>query len=63
MKCALCGYVFDEKNTKASCKGCIVAGGCNLIKCPNCGYETPKEPKWLKRIFKRRSKNGDNRKS
>ena len=30
--------------------------GCRLIKCPNCGYEMPPEPKWLKKILERRNR-------
>jgi hypothetical protein len=56
IKCALCGYMFDEKNGKASCKGCFMSGGCGLLRCPNCGYETPREPAWFKKILKRRNK-------
>jgi hypothetical protein len=32
--------------------------GCRLIKCPNCGYEMPPEPKWLKKILERRNRDG-----
>lgn len=58
MKCALCGYKFDEKDADLSCSGCLMAKGCKLVKCPNCGYETPPEPRWLKRLLERRKKDG-----
>jgi len=51
--CALCGTAFDLADASSSCKGCVLATGCDLIRCPNCGYETPKEPRWLKKIFKK----------
>jgi hypothetical protein len=60
MKCAFCGYEFDEEQAESSCKGCFMAKGCKLIKCPNCSYETPPEPKFLKRLLKRRSKDEAN---
>jgi len=50
MKCALCGLDFDEKDAKRACSGCIMAKSCNLIKCPNCGYESPVESKLIKKI-------------
>ncbi len=49
MKCSLCGYEFKEE--EAGCEGCPLSFGCNLIKCPNCSYEFPKDSKiikWLK---------------
>lgn len=63
MKCALCGYIFDEKDSRTSCKGCPMASGCKLIRCPNCNYETPPQPKWLEKILKGRNKDGIDRKS
>ena len=48
MRCAFCNYEFDEMLTQGSCAGCSKFGGCNMIKCPRCGYEVPPEPKWLK---------------
>lgn len=56
MKCALCGYVFDETKSESLCRGCPIAKGCKLVRCPNCGYETPPEDKWLKDMVKRRRK-------
>jgi len=60
MKCALCGYKFDEEKVYSSCKGCFMAKGCELIKCPRCGYEIAPEPKWLKKILERKNRNGIN---
>ena len=58
MKCSLCGYQFDEESSEAACKGCPLAGACHMVRCPNCGYEMPVEPKLVK-AFKawRRRKN------
>lgn len=61
MKCAFCGYEFSENDAAASCKGCSMTKGCKLLKCPRCGYETPPEPKWLKKLLKRSETNGTNR--
>lgn len=41
MKCTLCGYQFDVKEKNMVCSGCILASGCQLIRCPHCGYEWP----------------------
>ncbi len=52
MKCALCGYVFDEGDT-SRCTQCPFNQGCRIICCPNCGYEMPPETRmvqWLKRL-------------
>ena len=56
MKCALCGLEFDEKEGQRACTGCIMAKSCNLIKCPNCGYESPIESKLIKKIREWRKK-------
>jgi hypothetical protein len=42
VKCALCGYEFDS--TALSChSSCPLAAGCNIVCCPNCGYQTVDE--------------------
>jgi len=56
MKCSLCGHEFDQAQGQAACKSCPMTKGCKLIRCPNCGFETPAVPKWLKRLA------GENRK-
>ncbi|MEI7641080.1 MAG: hypothetical protein WCJ46_06195 [bacterium] len=47
MKCVLCGYEFNEAKAKTACEGCPLGEKCGLVKCPNCGYESPKTPQWL----------------
>ncbi len=54
MKCSLCGFNFNEEKAEAGCAGCGLIKKCGLIKCPNCGFETPVEPKWLKNRRKRK---------
>jgi len=50
MKCAFCGLVFDKEASQACCRGCPMSGGgCRMVRCPNCGYETPVAPE-MKRI-------------
>lgn len=50
MKCPLCGLEFDENDAERACSGCIIAKSCNLVKCPNCGYESPTESRLIKKI-------------
>jgi hypothetical protein len=53
MKCALCGFEYGENDTIKACSKCPMSRGkCKLQKCPNCGYETPAEPKLIKFIKK-----------
>ncbi len=56
MRCSLCGLEFDEKQAQRACRGCIIAKSCNLVKCPNCGYESPLESKLVKKIKEWRDK-------
>ena len=50
MKCPLCGNEFREEEGKATCKGCPLGGACHMLRCPNCNYEIPEEPKLIKAI-------------
>ena len=52
MKCSLCGHEFEEKQAQTACANCPMMKGCHLIKCPNCGFETPPTPSWLKFLEK-----------
>lgn len=52
-RCGYCGYKFSETEAVPACRGCPLAGGCRLVRCPRCGYEMPPEPKlltWLRRL-------------
>jgi transposase len=56
MKCSFCQRQFDPEAATAACGHCPSSGGCHLIKCPHCGYESPREPKsalWLRKFFNR----------
>jgi hypothetical protein len=44
MKCALCGYDFDEQEQLCHVS-CPLADGCAIICCPNCGYQVVDESK------------------
>lgn len=50
MKCSFCGFAIDEQNTQRGCNGCPLKGNCHNLKCPNCGFEMPEEPSWLKKL-------------
>jgi rubredoxin len=50
MRCSLCGFIFNEKEAESGCKGCGLVKSCELVKCPNCGFEMTPEPKWAKKI-------------
>ncbi len=59
MKCSLCGYQFNEDESVMSCGGCSFVKGCNMVRCPNCGFEVPAESKVVKILKKlRRDKFG-----
>ena len=60
MKCTLCGSEFDEVKAHATCQGCGFVKGCELVKCPCCGFENAPVPRWAKKLFwkKKRKKNG-----
>jgi len=51
--CQLCGFQFAPEQN--ACGGCAMHSGCGLIKCPNCGTETPHVNRgiagWLRRLL------------
>lgn len=62
MKCALCGFEYNKDDAIKACSGCPISRGkCKFYKCPNCGYETPIEPKLVKFMKKlgRKTENDD----
>ncbi len=50
MTCAYCHTVFDEKTSRLACSACVVSEGCRRLRCPECGYEMPEEPAFVKRL-------------
>ena len=59
MICSFCGRKFDEKSATKQCGRCAIRLECGKVKCPYCGYESPKEPKSLKWLDKIRMKKND----
>lgn len=37
--CAMCGHEFDPAGHQR-CSSCPIQKGCQLVCCPECGYET-----------------------
>ena len=60
--CPMCGYSFEEAEAEDSCRGCPLATGCHLLKCPRCGYEVLREPRLVQAIKTWRRKRGTRRK-
>jgi len=52
MICSFCDKEFDEHASEKACRQCSLFGGCKKVKCPHCGYESPKQPKSLKWLNK-----------
>ena len=54
LKCSLCGLNFDEKICPSFCDGCTIkiTSTCNMVRCPNCGFEMPKQSQ-MERLFKK----------
>ena len=56
MICSFCGRTFDEELAQKQCGHCNLLAECGKVKCPYCGYESPREPKSLKWLNKIRMK-------
>ncbi|MGE5277509.1 MAG: hypothetical protein ACM3SU_10985 [Acidobacteriota bacterium] len=49
--CPLCGCRFEHGGR--ACGSCPMSTGCDLVKCPNCGFQFPRASRivaWLRRI-------------
>jgi len=54
--CPLCSFQFAAQ--EAACRGCVMMGGCGMLKCPNCHYEFVTESKivdWFQKVFKKKA--------
>jgi hypothetical protein len=56
MICDFCGKEYEEADGVKACSRCSMFGGCQMLKCPHCGYETPRETKLVKRIKRWKAK-------
>lgn len=48
--CALCGARFTHGGL--ACGACPLAWGCDLVRCPHCGYQFPRSSRlvdWFRR--------------
>ncbi len=54
MKCSLCGLEFDERLAQSACSGCKSKADCSLVKCPNCGYESPLDSEFIVRLINKK---------
>lgn len=48
--CGFCGRMFAPDEGQPACASCPLKGGCQLVRCPHCGYENPLTPAWLTRV-------------
>ncbi len=53
MICPACNHDYEETSSEVACGACLMRGSCGLVKCPHCGYETPREPGFLNRMLAR----------
>jgi len=52
--CGLCGHAFTHGDQ--ACGSCALGAGCELVKCPRCGYQFPRESqllRWFARLARR----------
>jgi hypothetical protein len=49
-RCGFCDRTFMQDEAQPTCASCPLRGGCQLVRCPHCGYENPTEPAWLSRV-------------
>jgi predicted amidophosphoribosyltransferase len=53
--CALCGTRFTHGGLV--CSGCVLSNACDLVKCPQCGYQFPRDSRlvaWVRRLLRHR---------
>jgi hypothetical protein len=50
--CGLCGARFTHGDQV--CGGCVLRAGCDVVRCPSCGYQFPRGSRiaaWLGRLW------------
>jgi hypothetical protein len=58
--CPYCRKEFVAKDAKKECQSCSSFGGCQKVKCPFCGYESPREPEFIENLRVLKKKFGRN---
>lgn len=51
MICPACKHEYSPNASTVECGACLMRGSCGLVKCPECGYETPREPGFVGRLL------------
>ena len=58
-QCGLCGLRFTHGGRV--CGACPIGAGCDLVRCPGCGYQFPRGSRtvewlvgWFRRVVRRR---------
>lgn len=51
MICPACKHEYSPNASTVECGACLMRGSCGLVKCPECGYETPREPGFVGRLM------------
>jgi hypothetical protein len=57
IRCPLCAVEYEEAESRACHAACGIRSGCQLLRCPSCGYEIPppaRMTRWLSRWLRRR---------
>ncbi len=52
IECPMCRTHYDEADGRVCHSGCPLQHGCQLLRCPSCGYEIPaptRTTRWLSR--------------
>lgn len=52
--CSLCGARFTH--AEKACSACPLNRGCEVVRCPNCGFQFPRESQLVRlarRLFRR----------
>jgi|GEM_PF-2270871 adenine-specific DNA methylase len=46
-RCPMCGLEFEPGCSETLCSNCTVFRSCKRVRCPRCGYELPREPRFV----------------
>jgi hypothetical protein len=49
-RCGFCSREFEPDEAQPACASCPLRSGCQLVRCPHCGFENAQTPPWLSRV-------------